>query len=88
LSRQPWEVGEHPQRWQGYLDPDKGILRNLVGAQSLEQLHVIEDNLVEARTIGLLENPVQGHTAFPTSRESIATCSRTSTGELRTVNME
>lgn len=56
---QPWEIGDHPQRWQGYLDPETGILRNLVGARSLVDLHAIEDNVVEARTIELLENPVQ-----------------------------
>ncbi len=91
MRPQPWEVGDHPQRWQGYLDPDTGVLRNLVGARSLEQLHIIEDDLVEARTIELLEKPVQGTydlAHIQGIHRQLFQDVYPWAGELRTVNME
>lgn len=57
----PWETGDERARWEGYLDPNTGILRNLVGARTWEQLRVIEDDLVEARAHQLLERPIEGN---------------------------
>lgn len=56
----PWETGDERARWEGYLDPNTGILRNLVGARTWEDLRVIEDDLVEARAHQLLERPIEG----------------------------
>ena len=55
----PWAVGDAHERW-GCLDPDTGILRNLVGAQTWEELRHREDDFVEACALELLERPVVG----------------------------
>ncbi len=47
----PWAVGDHQQRWNGYLDPSTGILRNLIGAQTWDELRRRENDLVEARAL-------------------------------------
>lgn len=55
----PWATGrDHAERWAGYLDRDTGILRNLVGARTWEDLRVVEDRLVEWRAAQLLVTPV------------------------------
>ncbi len=54
----PWAVGDVQQRWNGYLDPSTGIMRNLVGAQTWDELHRRENDLVEARALELLTRPV------------------------------
>lgn len=54
----PWTVGDQHARWEGYLDPQTGILRNLLGATTAVELRVAEDDLVEARALELLEHPV------------------------------
>ncbi len=51
----PWQVGDQQARWAGYLDPATGVLRNLVGADTPEQLRLVEDRLVEARSFELEE---------------------------------
>ncbi len=54
----PWAVGDHQQRWNGYLDPSTGILRNLVGAQTWDELHQRENAYVEYRALELRARPV------------------------------
>jgi len=54
----PWTVGDSQQRWEGYLDPNTGILRNLVGAQTWLELRQREDDFVEWRALELLSRPV------------------------------
>lgn len=52
----PWHVGTESQRWEGYLDPatfdptvGQGVLRNLVGATTYDQLREREDTYVAIR---------------------------------------
>lgn len=54
----PWTVGDTQARWNGYLDPATGVLRNLVGAQTWAELQKREADLVEARALELLTRPV------------------------------
>lgn len=49
----PWEVGDEPQRWAGYLDlehydpvQEEAVLRNLVGATTYGDLRKREDDFV------------------------------------------
>ncbi|MHA7306053.1 Fic/DOC family protein [Arthrobacter sp. TMN-49] len=60
-SPHPWETGDERERWNGYLDPDTGILRNLVNARTGEQLRVREDDFVEFRTMQLRQRPITGN---------------------------
>lgn len=60
IGAPPWEVGTESQRWAGYLDQDhydpsvgQGVLRNLVGATTYDQLRVREDAHVAARGTSL-----------------------------------
>ncbi len=54
----PWTVGDAQQRWNGYLDPSTGILRNLLGSRSWTELRRDEDDFVEARAAELRIRPV------------------------------
>lgn len=52
----PWQVGTESQRWEGYLDPHhydptvgQGVLRNLVGATTYDELRRREDTFVGYR---------------------------------------
>ena len=63
----PWEVGDHHQRWNGYLDlghvdPLTGapILRNLVGATTGDELRQREDTFVGVRALTLRANGIPG----------------------------
>ena len=63
----PWEVGDHHQRWNGYLDfahvdPFMGtpILRNLVGATTGDELRHREDTFVGVRALTLRANGIPG----------------------------
>lgn len=60
IGAPPWEVGTESQRWAGYLDQEhfdpsvgQGVLRNLVGATTYDQLRVREDAFVAARGTSL-----------------------------------
>lgn len=54
----PWEVGDHESRWLGYLiAPDSSVFRNKVGATTAEDLHIAENDLVEARVVELRSQP-------------------------------
>lgn len=57
-AHQPWQHGTAQERWDGYLDPDTGVLHNLIGARSWEQLLEREAAIVEARTLELHHRPV------------------------------
>jgi len=54
----PWAVGDAHERWNSYLDPSTGILRNLVGARTWDELHRRENDLVEGRAAELQASPV------------------------------
>ena len=54
----PWRAGDMRARWEGYLDPNTGILLNLVGAQSSPELRRCEDDFVEWRALELRDAPV------------------------------
>ncbi|WP_282777520.1 MULTISPECIES: Fic/DOC family protein [unclassified Nocardia] len=53
----PWDVGDLERNWQGYFIPGTNVLRNRVGARTLEALQDAENDLVEARVIELREAP-------------------------------
>lgn len=53
----PWDTGDLERNWQGYFIPGTTILRNRVGAQTVEELRNAENDLVEARVIELREAP-------------------------------
>lgn len=53
----PWDTGDLEQNWQGYFIPGTSVLRNRVGAQTIDALQDAENDLVEARVIELRENP-------------------------------
>lgn len=60
IDAPPWQVGTESQRWEGYLDPHhydgtvgQGVLRNLVGATTYDELRVREDAFVAARGTSL-----------------------------------
>ncbi|MDJ0315768.1 Fic family protein [Arthrobacter antibioticus] len=59
-SSQSWEVGDEQEPWNGYLDPNTGILRNLVDASTWEELRVIEADMVEAQAVQLSERTIEG----------------------------
>lgn len=53
-----WEAGDVEQRWVGYLlAPDSEVLRNKVGAVTVEDLRAAENDLVEARLAELRADP-------------------------------
>lgn len=53
-----WEVTDHQQRWDGYLvEPGSAVLRNKVGATTVEDLRDAENDLVEYRLAELRERP-------------------------------
>jgi cell filamentation protein len=52
------EVGDHQARWDGYLvEPGSAVLRNKVGATTVEQLQAAENDLLEHRLAELRERP-------------------------------
>jgi cell filamentation protein len=54
----PWEVGDHQERWDGYLlEPGSAVLRNKVGANTVEELRAAENDLLEFRLVELRERP-------------------------------
>lgn len=60
MTERPWEVGDIDQRWNGYLDldhfdpvADGYVLRNKLGAETMHELRVAEDPMVEARALTL-----------------------------------
>jgi len=53
----PWDTGDLERNWQGYFIPGTSILRNRVGARTLDALRDAENDLVEARVIELREAP-------------------------------
>ncbi|MEE6140270.1 Fic/DOC family protein [Mycobacterium sp. 050128] len=53
----PWDTGDLEQNWRGYFIPGTNVLRNRVGAQTMEALRDAENDLVEARVIELREAP-------------------------------
>ncbi|EHB48805.1 filamentation induced by cAMP protein Fic [Mycolicibacterium rhodesiae JS60] len=53
----PWDTGNLEQNWQGYFIPGTSILRNRVGAQTIDELRHAENDLVEARVLELREVP-------------------------------
>lgn len=54
----PWAVGDHDARWLGYLlAPGSTVLRNKVGATTLEALRVAENDLLEFRVAELRSQP-------------------------------
>lgn len=53
----PWDTGDLERNWQGYFVPGTSILRNRVGARTLDALRDAENDLVEARVIELREAP-------------------------------
>ncbi len=63
IGRPPWQVGAESQRWDGYLDPQhhdptvgQGVLRNLVGATTYDELRRREDTFVGYRGATLRTN--------------------------------
>jgi cell filamentation protein len=58
----PWDTGDLEQNWQGYFVPGTSILRNRVGARTLNASWDADNDLVEARVIELREAPgLLGH---------------------------
>lgn len=53
----PWDTGDLEQNWRGYFILGTNVLRNCVGAQTMEALRDAENDLVEARVIELREAP-------------------------------
>lgn len=54
----PWEVGDHQARWDAYLiEPGSPVLRNKVGATTVEELRAAENDLLEYRLAELRERP-------------------------------
>jgi cell filamentation protein len=53
----PWDTGDLEKNWQGYFLSGTSVLRNRVGATTIEALQDAENDLVEARVIELRESP-------------------------------
>ena len=53
----PWDTGDLERNWQGYFIPGTSILRNRVGARTVDALRDAQNDLVEARVIELREAP-------------------------------
>lgn len=54
----PWEIGDHEARWNGYLlAADSEVLRNKVGATTVETLRDAENDLLEFRLVELRTKP-------------------------------
>jgi len=49
----PWDTGDFDENWRGYFIPGTHVLRNRVGAETVEALRDAENDLVEARVIEL-----------------------------------
>lgn len=57
-ASRPWEDGDAEARWDGYLtEPGSLVLRNLVGATTVQQLRDAENDLVEFRLLEMHERP-------------------------------
>ncbi|UUZ58216.1 Fic/DOC family protein [Nocardioides sp. B-3] len=55
----PWSSGDHAARWNGYLiAPDSPVLRNKVGATTVEALSAAENDLLEFRVAELRSKPM------------------------------
>lgn len=55
----PWQVGDHEDRWNGYLIAEgSDVLRNKVGATTADELRDAENDLVEVRLTELRARPV------------------------------
>ncbi len=55
----PWSAGDHEARWNGYLiAPDSPVLRNKVGATTVEALRAAENDLLEFRVAELRSNSI------------------------------
>lgn len=53
-----WEVADHQERWDGYLiEPGSSVLRNKVGARTVDELRDAENDLVEYRLAEFRERP-------------------------------
>ena len=52
-----WDTGDLERNWQGYFIPGTVVLRNRIGALTLDELQNAENDLVEARLIELRETP-------------------------------
>jgi cell filamentation protein len=57
LVPHPWDIGDFEQNWKGYFIPGTHVLRNRVGAETVEALQDAENDLVEVRVIQLRESP-------------------------------
>ena len=54
----PWQVGDHEARWNAYLlTPGSAVLRNRVGATTIEDLRSAENDLLEFRLAELRSRP-------------------------------
>lgn len=53
----PWNTGNHERDWEGYFIPGTEVLRNRVGASTVQQLHDAETDLSEIRLLELREKP-------------------------------
>ncbi|ATQ30233.1 cell filamentation protein Fic [Rhodococcus ruber] len=53
----PWNTGDHERDWDGYFIPGTQVLRNRVGASTVQQLHDAETDLSEVRLLELREKP-------------------------------
>lgn len=53
-----WQVGDHEARWNAYLlTPGSAVLRNRVGATTIEDLRSAENDLLESRLAELRSRP-------------------------------
>lgn len=61
----PGDTGDAERNWQGYFVPGTSILRNRVGARTVDELRDAENDLGETRLIELRENPgLLGHRSY------------------------
>jgi hypothetical protein len=51
------QTGDFEQNWRGYFIPDTDVLRNRVGAETIQALRDAENDLVEPRIIELRQSP-------------------------------
>lgn len=53
-----WDVSDHDSRWDGYLiEPGSPVLRNKIGAHTVEDLRNAENDLLESRIAELRSRP-------------------------------
>lgn len=57
MPHHAWDTGDLDQNWLGYLIPGTTVLRNRVGATTMEALRDAENDLVEVRLLELRERP-------------------------------